>query len=74
MRARDEIRKLFAKVADIIAPPRRLSRFTCGDCDQNDLCGLPPDDNCIVKASQIGRAGVYRARPPARYYSAFRPR
>ena len=29
--------------------------FNCGDCERHDRCGLPPDDACIVRATQIAR-------------------
>jgi len=73
MRALEGILKIANKVADRIASSRRLSRFNCGDCDRNERCGLPPDDKCIVKASQIARDGEYKARPPTGYHQAVWP-
>jgi hypothetical protein len=40
---------------------RRVSDFTCGDCERSDRCGLPPSDTCIVRAEQIAR-GDWKVR------------
>jgi hypothetical protein len=73
MRALDLIRKISEKIAENIATSRRLSRFTCGDCERNERCGLPPDDKCVVKAMQIARDGDDRARPPTDIHPAMWP-
>jgi len=73
MHALDGIRTVFSAIAVRIAASRRASGFTCGDCDRNERCGLPPDENCVVKASQIARDGDKNPRPP-NYYSAVWPR
>jgi len=72
--ALEGIRTIFAKIADRIATSRRVSRFTCGDCERNERCGLPPHDDCPVKAAQIARDGEYRQRESAGYYRAVWPR
>jgi len=58
------IRSISAKISERLAASRRLSDFTCGDCERNERCGLPPDDQCVVRAMQIARDGDERARPP----------
>jgi len=74
MRALDKIRTAFTAVADRLAAMRRASRFTCGDCERNERCGLPPDDNCVVKAAQLARDEDYQRRAPSGYYKAAWPR
>lgn len=73
MRVFDEIRKVLAKFAGSIAASRELSHFNCGDCEQNEQCGLPPSDKCIVKIIQIARDNENHARPPAGFYIAVWP-
>ena len=70
----DEIRKVVATVAGRIAATRRGSEFTCGDCERNERCGLPPHDNCVAKAAQIARDGEYNQRQPASLYKGVWPR
>ena len=55
MRATNLIHAVFTKYARIVAARRRQSDFTCGDCEQSDRCGLPPSDDCIVRAAQMER-------------------
>jgi hypothetical protein len=74
MQVLDGIRAIFTTVADKIAASRRASEFTCGECERNDRCGLPPHGDCAVKAAQLARDGDYRAREPAGYYKAVWPR
>ena len=70
----DEIRKVVALVADRIAASRRASEFTCGDCERNEQCGLPPHDDCVVKAAQLSRDGGYNDRQPGSLYKGVWPR
>jgi len=42
-------------------------KFSCGDCDRNASCGLPPDDLCVIKAMQMARDGDWRPRRPIVY-------
>jgi len=74
MRTLDEIKTVFAAIADRFAAVRRTSRFTCGDCERNEQCGLPPDGECVVKAAQLARDEDYQRRAPAGYYKAVWPR
>jgi hypothetical protein len=59
---RRAIQDVFARLARIVAAPRRRPEFTCGDCDRSDRCGLPPGDRCIVKAAQMARGDWTRKR------------
>jgi hypothetical protein len=68
---------LVRKIAAMIATGRetrlRLSRFTCGDCEQSERCGLPPNEGCVIEAMQIARDGEQRAGPPTAAYAAVWP-
>ncbi len=74
MSALDGMRTAFRTITERLAAVRRGSHFTCGDCDRSERCGLAPDPNCIVKASQIDRDGDNKPRPPGGYYTAVWPR
>lgn len=75
MRALDGIQRMFGTIAARIAAVRRGSQFSCGDCERNEQCGLPPGDNkCVVKAEQIAREGDTAPRPPHGYFTAVWPR
>ena len=50
------IRLLSAKVARYVTTQRRLSKFSCGDCDRWQHCGLPPDAVCVARAAQSARS------------------
>lgn|SRR5512135_1702342 len=58
------VRKIAAMIAADRETTRRLSRFTCGDCERSERCGLPPDDGCVIKAIHIARDGDQRLRRP----------
>lgn len=58
---------LFAKLAARIATGRRLSRFTCGDCEFSDRCDLPPTAKCLLREEQIVR-GHWKMRRQARAF------
>ena len=60
-------------IADRFAASRRASGITCGKCEQNERCGLPPHEDCVVKAAQIARDGDF-SRSPSEYYKAVWPR
>ena len=47
------IRTLLEKLAQVVATQRRLSNFTCGDCERWRRCGLPPDVQCVPRAAQV---------------------
>lgn len=67
------VRKIAAMIAADRETTRRLSRFTCGDCEHSERCGLPPDDGCVIKAMQMARDGDQRARRPRAAYAAVWP-
>jgi hypothetical protein len=67
------VRRIAAMIAIGRETSRRLSRFTCGDCEQSERCGLPPDDGCVIKAMHIARDGDQRARRPRAAYAAVWP-
>lgn len=74
MHTLDVIRTICGKVAAHIATSRRVSEFTCGDCERNQRCGLPPHDDCGVRLLQIARDGAHWRRPMIAYYKALWPR
>ena len=67
------LQAMFNAIANRFAATRRASEFTCGDCEQNERCGLPPHEDCPVKAAQIARDGNF-SRAPREYYKAVWPR
>ena len=74
MHALAGIRSFLGKISEKIGASRQEAHFTCGVCERNEGCGLPPNDNCPVKAEQIARDKDYRQRAPAGYYKAVWPR
>jgi hypothetical protein len=54
-----------SRFARFVASLRRQSEFTCGDCERSKQCGLPPSDNCIIKAAQLA-SGDWELRRRAR--------
>lgn len=80
MRALDAIRTICrticGKIAGRLATSRRVSDFTCGECERNQKCGLPPHDDCVYRLMQIAaRDGAPRRRwTTVAYYRAMRPR
>jgi hypothetical protein len=68
MTAANPIQNVLAGFARSLAALRRPREFTCGDCERSDRCGLPPSDQCIVKAAQIAR-GDWKARRYAKTLS-----
>ncbi len=61
------IRGIFATISGRIAAMRRLSRFTCGDCEFSDRCDLPPSENCVLRQDQIAR-GDWKVRRQAKAF------
>lgn len=59
---------LFARVSAVMAMLRRQNEFTCGDCERSASCGLPPSEDCVVKAAQLAR-GDWKLRRQARALS-----
>jgi hypothetical protein len=59
------IRGVFRRISEEIATRRRLTDFTCGDCDRSHRCNLSPSDSCIARQEQIAR-GDWKIRRRAR--------
>lgn len=59
------IRSMLARVAERRAAWRRLSEFTCGDCDRSHRCSLLPTADCIARQEQIAR-GAWEAKRKAK--------
>jgi len=59
----DKLRSIFYAGVNLVGHGRS-SRFTCGDCDRKEQCGLPPQDDCVFRLTQIARDG---GRPPRPY-------
>lgn len=57
MRVLDVIKWPFRVIAEQYAVHRRLSHFTCGDCERNEQCGMPPSEACVARQAQIARYG-----------------
>jgi hypothetical protein len=74
MQAFNGILTIFTSIADSIAASRRASEFTCGDCERNKRCGLPPNVDCLGKAAQLARDGEFHRMAPRGYYKAVWPR
>jgi len=68
----DKIRK-FLTAAVSLVERRRSSRFTCGDCDRNAQCGLPPHDDCVFRLTQMAQDGDRPSRPYNYFYPAAWP-
>jgi hypothetical protein len=56
MQSADQIKGLFAAVGSFLAR-RQYARFSCGDCERNSQCGLPPHDDCVFRLMQLARDG-----------------
>jgi hypothetical protein len=63
-----EPRGLFARIAAAVATLRRQSEFSCGDCERAASCGLPPSEDCVIRAAQLAR-GDWKLRRQARVLS-----
>lgn len=63
----EAIRGTIAKLARRVTWRRRQPDFVCGECERWRRCGLPPSDQCIVRAAQIARNG---GRSPRRFFVA----
>ena len=55
------VAKAAARGMVFLSPQRE---FSCGDCERNASCGLPPNDLCVVKAAQLERDGDWQPRRP----------
>lgn len=59
---------LFTRIGAVLAMLRRQNEFTCGDCERRESCGLPPSEDCVIRAAQIAR-GDWKLRQQARVLS-----
>jgi hypothetical protein len=73
MRGVNGIRKLFVAAGNLLVR-RPFSRFSCGDCDRNAKCGLPPHDDCVFRLMQIARDGDRLPQRQDYLYPAVWPR
>jgi hypothetical protein len=55
MRMLDILRWIFT--GSTIQGRHRRSRddFSCGECERLQRCGLPPHQDCVVRAAQLAR-------------------
>jgi hypothetical protein len=60
MQIASRIQGLLAAIGNLVVR-RPDFRFSCGDCERNAQCGLPPHDDCIFRLMQIALDGD---RPP----------
>jgi hypothetical protein len=56
MQIASRIQGLLAAIGNLVVR-RPDFRFSCGDCERNAQCGLPPHDDCIFRLMQIARDG-----------------
>jgi len=56
MQIASRIQELLAAIGNLVVE-RPGFRFTCGDCERNAQCGLPPHHDCIFRLTQIARDG-----------------
>ena len=73
MRGANRIRKFFTAAGNLLVW-RPLSRFSCGDCERNAKCGLPPHDDCVFRLMQVARDGDRLRRQQDYLYPAVWPR
>ncbi len=65
----DFLRNAFAAFSKFLVTQRRLSAFTCGDCERWERCGLPPDEKCAYRVEQVARGDYLERRRAARLVS-----
>ena len=54
MRTLNVLRRIFTSCTSP-ARRRRKRDFSCGECERWQRCGLPPHEDCIVRAAQLAR-------------------
>jgi hypothetical protein len=67
----------FRKLINVLAsylPQQKAAQFSCGDCERNEQCGLPPHDDCTERLLQIARDGEKRPSRSEYLYPAIWPR
>ncbi len=62
----DFFKNAFAAFGKFLTTRRRLSSFTCGDCERWERCGLPPDEKCPYRVEQMARGDWVDRRRAAR--------
>jgi hypothetical protein len=65
----DFFKNAFAAFGKFLTTQRRLSSFTCGDCERWERCGLPPDEKCAYRVEQMARGDWVDRRRAARLES-----
>jgi hypothetical protein len=55
----DGVAKAAARSMAVLSAQRE---FSCGDCERNASCGLPPNEFCVIKAMQLERDADWRPR------------
>jgi len=55
MRRLNILRRIFTTCTNPARRPRRKPDFSCGECERWQRCGLPPHEDCIVRAAQLAR-------------------
>ncbi len=69
----EPFRKLIKALASYL-PQQKPVQFSCGDCERNEQCGLPPHDDCTERLLQIARDGEKRPPRSDYLYPAMWPR
>jgi hypothetical protein len=69
MRAIHSLKGAIRKIASQMVSARGRSAFYCGQCEQWERCGLPPNKNCITMLAQIERNGGKSSRRIARWHA-----
>jgi hypothetical protein len=59
---------ILARLSGFLSGLFRETEFTCSDCERWARCGLPPNDDCVVRAAQLER-GDWKLRRRARALS-----
>jgi hypothetical protein len=59
---------ILARLSRGLSRLRQEPDFTCSDCEKSERCGLPPHDDCVVRAAQLER-GDWKLRRQARALS-----
>jgi len=49
---RDGILARLSAIRSLLFP---RPEFTCSDCERWESCGLPPNDDCVIRAAQLER-------------------
>jgi hypothetical protein len=52
-----------ARGADRLVAEDAAAAFTCGQCDRNESCGLPPSRECLHRLMLLSEGRQYSARP-----------